>query len=290
MHVAEALRPRVDPTIAGLSVTTAGFGRTVRTAAGTTAEIDHRLDEAGFDGLDLLVIPALAVLDAHELESALGRSEVRALRGFLTEWPRGARPQLAAACTGTFVLAEAGLLNGRTATTTWWLTGLFARRYPAVELDMRRMVVSSGEITTAGAAFAHIDLMISLVSRVSPALADIVARHLLVDERPARSTDAALAHLACNDLLVSDFERWVRDHLADPIEISDAARELCVTRRTLERHVRTRLGISPNMLVRQVRLEHARHLRRTSALTLEAVAQRVGYSSANTLRRALAQT
>jgi transcriptional regulator GlxA family with amidase domain len=289
LRVAEALRPRVDASISPISVVQAGLASRAHTAGGLAVEIEHRLDQAGTAGLDVLVVPALAALDATGLETMLSLPHVRALRGFLRESGGRDDLDLAAACTGTFVLAEAGLLDERRATTTWWLTALFARRYPHVQLDMSRMVVSTGRLTTAGAAFAHIDLAMSLVSRVSPTLADVVARHLLVDERPARSAEAALEHLATTDLLVTEFECWVREHLDEPIEIADAAQDLCVTRRTLERHVRERLGMSPSALVRRIRLERAQHLRRTTPLTLEAVAMQVGYGSAHTLRRALAR-
>jgi transcriptional regulator GlxA family with amidase domain len=287
--VAEALRPLVDRSIPPITTTVAGFAPRVWTARGLRVEIEHRLDLAGVDGLDTLVVPALDALDAPSLETALTRRDVRALRGFLADTVDATHTPLAAACTGTFVVAEAGLLDHRRATTTWWLTGLFERRYPKVELDMTRMVVVSGGLTTAGAAFAHIDLAVSLVSRISPALADVVARHLLVDERPARSIEAALGHLADTDRLVVAFEAWARERLSDPIAIADAARELYVTRRTLERHLRSRLNCSPTTLIRRLRLEQANHLRRTTELSTEQIAHRVGYGSAASLRRALAR-
>lgn len=289
-RVAEALRPSVDPSIPPIATTTAGFAASARTAAGLRVPIEHRLDEQGTKGLDMLIVPALDALDAPSLESALARRDVRALRSFLRDTGGPGGVSLAAACTGTFVLAEGGLLDERRATTTWWLTGLFARRYPRVQLDMTRMVVASGSLTTAGAAFAHIDLAMNLVSRLSPTLADAAGRHLLVDERPASSIASALGHLAQTDRLVSDFEEWVRAHLAEPIEISDAAAEMSVTRRTLERHVRERLGLSPAEVVRRLRLERARHLRRTTDLSTDAIAQRAGYASASSLRRAIARS
>lgn len=289
LRVADALRPRVAPGLAPIRTRTAGFAARTRTARGLEVAVEHRLDRAGPGELELLVVPALDALDEHALDRSLQRADVRALRGFLMDAGGDGGLPVAAACTGTFVLAEARMLDGRQATTTWWLTGLFARRYPAVDLDMSRMVVTSGAVTTAGAAFAHIDLAVAIVSQLSPALADAVCAHLLVDERPARSTVAGLGHLAGTDRLVSDFEHWVRERLAEPFSVEIAADALCVTRRTLERHVRARVGMPPAAFVRSIRLEQARHLRRTTRFPYDTIAARVGYTSGTALRRALSR-
>jgi transcriptional regulator GlxA family with amidase domain len=94
------------------------------------------------------------------------------------------------ACAGTFLLAEAGILDGLRATTTWWLSPVFRSRYPTVQLDESRMVVASHGITTAGAAFGHVDLALAVVRTSSPTVADLVARYLVIEERPSQSVYA----------------------------------------------------------------------------------------------------
>ena len=197
------------------------------------------------------------------------RSDVRSLCSHLRGWSGDGPSELAAARTGAFALAESGLLDKRRATTSWWLDDVFSSRHPKAELDMSRMVVSDGPITTAAAAaFAHIDLAMNFVARISPQLAEMTAAVLFVDERPARSVNSALSYLSSADKVVADSEAWTRSHLDQDIGVADAALAIGSNRRTLERRDRQRMGVTPCVLVRHLRVERANHLRKTTNFSL----------------------
>ncbi|MFF7678406.1 helix-turn-helix domain-containing protein [Actinacidiphila glaucinigra] len=121
----------------------------------------------------------------------------------------------------------------------------------------------------------------------SPALADLIARYLVVDERPSQSAYTIPSALAQADPTVAAFERWVRLRLHEPIGIAEAARALGVGERTLQRAVRRVLGVSPVRFVQDLRVEQATHLLRTTDLPVGVVARRVGYEHAATLRALL---
>jgi transcriptional regulator GlxA family with amidase domain len=281
LAAAEALRAEVDASIPAIETVVAGARARVSTSSGMSIPTQRRLRE--LDDLDVVVVPALGTMSAPATEAALdgaaGRSLVRAIRSV-----DPAMTRVAAACTGVFALAQAGLADGRRATTTWFLAPTFRRRFPAVALDLDNMVVIDGPVITAGAAFAHIDLALTLVRGISGDLAQRVARLLVIDERPSQAAYVAYDQMAHNDPLVLAFERHVRAHLAEPFDVAAAAAALGVTRRTLERKSQQALGVSPLALVQRLRVQRAEHLRRTGDLSVEQIARQVGYANAATLR------
>src|ERR1700688_4271461 len=185
---------------------------------------------------DAVVMPAILHMRPEPLVQALASSEVREAGAVLRKWSaRGALT--ATACIGTFVLAEAGLLDGEEATTTWWLSPLFRQRYPRVRLDESRIIVQSNAVVTAGAALSHLDLALALIRRASPELAHLTARYLVVDVRASQAAYAMPRHLVHTDPLVHKFERWARQRLAEGFSLDQAAAQLATSKRTLARRM-----------------------------------------------------
>lgn len=255
----------------------------VRTALGLQVPV---LDARRSAAPDLVILPALNRTSAEKLLPMLERDDVIEASGFLCSWHRqGAR--VAAACTGTFVLAESGLLDGCEATTTWWLSPLFRRRYPKVRLDPHRIVVRSGEVVTAGAALSHLDLALWVIRHHSPELATLVAKYLVFDSRLSQSAFAISDHLAQSDPLVERFDRWVRDNLSTAIVLDVVADALATSTRTLTRRLNIVLGKTPVEYIQDLRVERALYLLKTSKLPIDRIAEQVGYSDGVTLRTLL---
>jgi transcriptional regulator GlxA family with amidase domain len=229
---------------------------------------------------DLLITPALGmktpkqVIDTVRDHPALAWLEACGGDGTV----------MAAACSGPFFLAEAGLLDGSSATTSWWLGPAFRARYPRVDLDESRTLAQGKGVMTAGAAFAHIDLALAIVRQQSPTLADLVARYLLIGDRPSQALFAVPSLLANADPTINAFERWVRDHLAEPLQIGLVAQHIGVSERTLQRTTASVLGLSPIAFAQEIRLDQATFLLRTTQQSAETIANAVGYQTASTLR------
>lgn len=235
---------------------------------------------------DAVVMPAMLQLRPEPLVKALAGSEVRDAGAVLRKWSgRGAL--IATACVGTFVLAESTLLDGEEATTTWWLSPLFRQRYPQVRLDESRIVVQSNAVVTAGAALSHLDLVLALIRRASPELANLTARYLVVDERTSQSIYSIPDHLAHADPLIRQFERWARGRLAEGFSLDQATEALATSKRTLARRMRSVLGKSPLAYFQDLRIERAVHLLRTSRASVDQIATEVGYAEGVTLRALL---
>lgn len=267
---------------APLEVRIVGVRRRVRTSQGLLVPVSGALRRPP----DIAVVPAVGYKMPGPLEQALARRDVADAAKLLRDWFESGS-LVSAACIGTFLLAESGVLEEQDATTTWWLAPLFRRRYPGVKLDESRMLVRSGRIVTAGAALGHMDLALWLIRSVSPELASVTAKYLIVDSRPSQSAYALTDHLAHSDPLVRRFEAWARRRLAQGFSLDEAARAAGASKRTLARRMNEVLGKSPLEYFQGLRVEKAVHLLRTTDASVEEIAEKVGYASGATLRALL---
>ena len=265
----------------GFEVRIVGMRRKVRTSHGLTVPV-----RTAAWSPECVVVPAIGYKMPGPLEQALARSDVADAGAALREWRDGGA-LMTAACIGTFVMAESGLLNRQRATTTWWLSPLFRRRYADVRLDLSDMIVQSGRYVTAGAALSHMDLALWIIRRTSPQLAALTAKYLIADSRPSQAVYALTDHLVHSDPVVQQFEAWARTRLKEGFSLDAAARATGASKRTLARHMQRVLGISPLAYVQRLRIEHAVHLLRTSHASVDEIAVRVGYSDGTTLRTLL---
>lgn len=275
---ANVVSEQIDEHIDAFEVSLHATHQQVRTAYGLTAYAEP-LSAMSETAPDHLLVPSLGVVSADEVTAAVTGSDV--LDALCAMHADGVA--IAAACSGTFFLAEAGLLSARPATTSWWLAPTFRGRYPGVLLDESQALVISDTVTTAGAALAHLDLALSIVRRVSPWLSEAVSDYLAVGDRPQQGDLIRPSLLTASEPVLVAFDRAVRSGVAGPVDIARIAKELGVSQRTLQRLTSTVLGTTPVRYVQQVRLERALELLRTTDLTLAAVARAVGYQSATTL-------
>jgi len=265
-------------SISSFEVETVGVRRSVRTSHGLTVPVRR----IGTRAPDCVVVPAIGFKMPEPLEAALARPDILEAGEVLRHWAqRGAT--MTAACVGTFVMAESGLLDRQQATTTWWLAPMFRKRYPNVRLDESNMLVKSGRFVTAGAALSHMDLALWLVRGVSPQLASLTAKYLIVDSRPSQSAYALTDHLIHSDPVVQRFESWARGRLAQGFSLDAAARAAGASKRTLARRMQSVLGKSPLSYFQSLRVERAVHLLKTGSASVEEIAARVGYSDGATL-------
>jgi transcriptional regulator GlxA family with amidase domain len=259
-----------------------GVTKTVRTSQGLTVP----LQAIGPKAPECVVVPAIGFKMPEPLAAALARPDIQDAAVLLRRWARK-EAMMTAACIGTFIMAESGLLDRQRATTTWWLSPMFRQRYPSVLLDESNMIVESGRFVTAGAALSHMDLALWIIRRASPQLAALTAKYLIVDSRPSQSAYALTDHLFHSDPIVQRFEEWARARLKQGFSLDQAARAVGSSKRTLARHMQLVLGKSPLSYFQSLRVERAVHLLKTDKASVDEVAAHVGYADGTTLRNLL---
>jgi transcriptional regulator GlxA family with amidase domain len=236
---------------------------------------------------DIVIVPGLgSTTDADPL-ARLATPPVRRAIGLVCE-ARAAGAIVAASCASTFVLAEAGLLNGRRATTTWWLAPAFRKRYPEVELVTEQIVVADWPIVTAGAAMAQMDLMLAVIAKFAGArISTACARYLLLDHRTSQAPYMAITFLAGQDDRIAKAESWLRRNIQREFTMDELAAAAGLAPRTFARRLKAVCDLSPVRFAQRIRGEVAVTLLETTRLSVDEISRRVGYAEPSTLRRLL---
>ncbi|MFB7718676.1 GlxA family transcriptional regulator [Nocardia sp. NPDC056100] len=244
----------------------------VPTTAGYAISVAHGL--AALATADTVLIPGWSPVDAP-LSGAVRDALLRA-------HARGAR--LVTICSGVFALARTGLLDGRSATTHWARVEQLAREFPDVRVESGVLYVDHGDVATSAGAGAGIDLCLHLVRRDhGAAYAALLARHMVMP--PHREGDETHQVSPAPVDSLADLLEWAGARLHDPLSVGEMASFLSVSPRTLARRFADQLGTSPGEWLLSRRVSAARALLEETELPVEAIATRVGLSSAVNLRR-----
>jgi transcriptional regulator GlxA family with amidase domain len=255
----------------------------VTTSSGLTLKAHHTLERCR-GPIDTLIV-------------AGGRGAAAACEDeLLVAWLRLAARRsrrVCSVCTGTFLLARAGLLDDRRATTHWRACAALARTHPTVDVDPAPIFVRDGNVYTSAGVTAGIDLALALVEEdLGPQVALRIARELvLFVRRPGGQAQfsAGLAGQAAQRPGLRDLQDWIRDHLDHDLSVAALAERSFMSERNFARVFAREVGTTPAVYVEGLRLERARILLETTSLQLGEIAGRCGFGTVETLRRTFAR-
>lgn len=278
--LAQIRQPQDAPRFESLVISARGADR-VRLADG--------LELAGLqpapERLDVLIVPGQMHSSADDLARRVAAMtpEIDLIRALHL---RGTR--IAGTCSGSFLLAETGLLDGHRATTSWWLSAMFRQRYPHVQLQETELYVDDGQVLTAGASCASQNLVLRLIGQAAgEELAQQTARMLLVDRE--RQSQAPYLNRALIERprhsLSEKAERFLQDGLHEDISVARLAEVVGTSERSLLRHFRSHYGVTPLEHIQHLRVERAKALLEASHLSFEEIVERCGYSDVSSFRK-----
>ncbi|MFC6791843.1 GlxA family transcriptional regulator [Methylobacterium komagatae] len=250
-------------------------GGLVRSGLGPDVRTERLHDPSSFD--TILVAAGIGVPEPSQ-----------DLLAFLREASRSAR-RLAGLCLGAFILADAGLLSGRRATTHWHYAPQFRARYPDCHLDIDKIYVADGNIWTSAGMSAGIDLAVGMVERDhGRELAQTVARGLVMERRRAggQAQHSALLDFDAPSDRIQSVLAYARQHLRLPLTTEELAAIACLSPRQFTRAFRAETGVSPAKAIEVMRVEAAKHMLEQSRLPIEEIADATGFANRERMRRA----
>jgi transcriptional regulator GlxA family with amidase domain len=206
----------------------------------------------------------------------------------LLRWANEQNHMIAGNCTGNFFLAEAGVLDGLTATTHWGYQDQFEQRYPSVNLRINQLITSDKNIYCAGGGLAWFDLCIYMIEQeFGYDIAVQTAKSFVIDYRRDNQQSYSLTRLKHQhqDELIAKIQSYVEDHIENNEDLCSLAQKFNISRRTLIRRFNQALGLTPHAYLQNIRIEYAQKLLSESDLSAEQIVQKVGYEDLSSFRR-----
>lgn len=233
---------------------------------------------------DILFTPAYRVSRGSDVDPLLSRWQ--AVGPWLHQ-VQASLELLVAHCSGVFMLAEAGVLDGGRATTAWWLHSALGRRYPAVSVETDDVWVQWRNILTGAATSAFYDITLQVIERYAGKhFARLLAKYMMLDnQRASQAPYAILPAGEIDDPLMNRAEQWLRANLQREFRVEELADAMAVSPRTLIRRFQKHLGESPQSYTQKIRIEKSKILLETTRLRLSEVVARCGYNDESAFRR-----
>jgi transcriptional regulator GlxA family with amidase domain len=234
-----------------------------------------------------VIAPDLVVVPGLDDDLASSFTENRGWVPWLARW-HAAGAKIAGSCTGAFLVADAGLLNGRPATTHWMFASELRRRYPAVNVTADQMIVDTGDVITSGGATAFLNLVLYLVERFAGHdRANLAAKVLLVDgHRPSQLPYIAFGReRSHDDQLVHQVQQHIDLHLDRALRVAELASGFGLSERTLSRRFTAATGRGPRAYLQHARVQQAIRLLETTSDPVDQVRRAIGYTDPAAFRR-----
>lgn len=235
--------------------------------------------------VDILIVPGMMSAGPQQL---LARVDTMAPEIELLRHAHLTGTRVAASCSGTMLLGATGLLDGRRATTSWWLATSFRQRFPKVQLEADAMLIDDGGLMTTGAATAMLNLILRLVGEVGgEALALQTGRMLAVDtERQSQAPYVSQALLERpRHSLTERADKFLLKRLHEEVSVESLAAHLGTSERSLLRHFKSHYGVSPLAHIQRLRVERAKALLESTHLSFDEVVERCGYTDVSSFRK-----
>ena len=283
-HVANLIGRRVNGTdvpLFDVRIVSAD-GQPVKCSNGHTISVDGSIDDVA--ETDLVFLAPFTLSSRKAIEKA-----VASWQPVLPWFSRrvGSQALIATSCSGSFLLAEAGILDGKPATTAWWLSKYFEERFPHVQLDKDAICTVAGNMLLGGGTTSFHDVCLAVLEKhAGKHFARLAAKYLMVDnQRRSQAPYAILSLVESDDRVVNKAEAWIRANLSRDFKIEEVADAAAVSPRTLIRRFQNALGETPQGFTQMLRIEKCKVLLETTQLSFAEIVQRCGYNDESAFRR-----